>query len=98
MHMQVPARGRWPVKEGCWGNGAPCHPKFRFSVWCRNSPHEMFFRNLGSFPLLVHPPLVAVAGYCCVVVGSPSSLGSEMLVVLENVCELGSSAKQDHIF
>ena len=72
--------------------------KFRFSVWCRSSPHEMFLRNLGSFPLLVHPPLVAVAGYCCAVVGSPSSLGSETLVVVENVCELGSSAKQDHIF
>ena len=63
--------------------------------------------NLGYFLLPpCAPPLGAIARYCCAVVGSPSvrhvrssrSLGSEKLVIVENVSELGSSAKTAALF
>ena len=58
--------------------------------------------EFGVFPAPCASSLGAVAGYCCAVVGGPSvrhvrsscSLGSEKLVVVEDVCAVGSSAKK----
>ena len=64
-----------------------------------------FLRNLGALPTLCVSSAVAVARYCCAVVGSQSVchvcssclLGSEKLVV-KNVRELGLRGKKAAFF
>ena len=81
--------------------GDNCRGQFRFSVRCRNFHRDIFLRNFGALPALRASSVAAVARYCCAVVGSQSVchvwsscfLGSEKLVVVENVCELGLSGK-----